>query len=115
MARRRNARRENAGTAARRGGRLRWSWPKVGVRLADAAARHRSPSRLWGRWSLELSTSFRAACSFLPRFAGEGDRPKGGGRGDFRNAYLAAACNSILYAPTTMLRMVPLPRFTGGG
>jgi len=47
----------------------------------------------------------------LPRGAGEGDRPKGGGRG----ALLASLLIQLKpkKAPTTMLRMVPLPRFAG--
>ena len=40
----------------------------------------------------------------LPRAAGEGDRLKGGGGGK-------TICSSL--APSTMRRMVPLPRFTG--
>ena len=40
----------------------------------------------------------------LPRAAGEGNRPKGGGGGDVVGSP---------HTPSTMLRMVPLPRFTG--
>jgi hypothetical protein len=43
----------------------------------------------------------------LPREAGKGDRPKGGGRGVGRDVSL------IAHAPSTTLRVVPLPRFAG--
>jgi predicted ATPase/class 3 adenylate cyclase len=46
------------------------------------------------------------AAPILPRAAGEGDRPKGGGGGEER-------APEEERAPSTMLRMVPLPRFTG--
>ena len=44
---------------------------------------------------------------FLTREAGEGDRPKGGGGGEPRHGPLR-------FAPSTMLRMVPLPRLRRG-
>jgi hypothetical protein len=47
----------------------------------------------------------------LPRETGEGDRPKGGGGGTRQTR--APRSFDIQHAPTTMLRMVPLPRFAG--
>jgi len=52
------------------------------------------------------------AVAFLPCEAGEGDRPKGGGGGARRPlfALIDAECAK---APTTTLRVVPLPRTAG--
>jgi hypothetical protein len=49
--------------------------------------------------------------------AGKGDHPKGGGRGAGLEAMLVlnVLLNVNSDAPSTMLRMVPLPRFRGGG
>jgi len=43
-----------------------------------------------------------------PAFAGEGDRPQAGGGAIFVEA-------AVRKRPSTMLRMVPLPRKAGGG
>jgi hypothetical protein len=48
---------------------------------------------------------------FLPREAGEGDRLKGGGGGARHLLVTLAPQFRVKNAPTTMLRMVPLPRF----
>ena len=47
----------------------------------------------------------------LPRETGEGDRPKGGGGG--ARQHVRSQSFEIQHAPTTMLRMVPLPRKAG--
>src|SRR5204863_9833724 len=44
---------------------------------------------------------------------GEGDRPKGGGGGARTASVVCPAWRAVQEAPTTMLRMVPLPRVAG--
>jgi len=54
----------------------------------------------------------RHAPFILPRDAGEGDRATRGG-GGARRKLLALYVGETHHAPSTMLRMVPLPRFAG--